>query len=214
RPDLMRSRRSQRLASRFCAYSTAVTPSIPGAPSLRVSRWASLIHSRSRTWCSVDNATPLFVLASSAIRCRFVDRFARLKVLSRVSPQRFSPAAPPFPRLGPGEPGSPTSWALGGRYDPPSPHHRSLIWFASGAHAIPPRFVLAAASAPERVEVPHRARIIVRPAIPIAGSLPRGREWDISGSQAIHPLPLPRSSTPAGPTSPRHSGLIGVAPAR
>src|SRR5262249_36769775 len=35
------------------------------------------------TWCSVDNATPLLVLASSAIRCRFVDRFVRLKVLSR-----------------------------------------------------------------------------------------------------------------------------------
>src|SRR5208282_335531 len=35
------------------------------------------------TWCSVDNATPLFVLASSAIRCRFVDRFVRPKVLSR-----------------------------------------------------------------------------------------------------------------------------------
>jgi hypothetical protein len=30
-------------------------------------------------------------LASSAIRCRFVDRFVRLKVLSRVSRQRFSP---------------------------------------------------------------------------------------------------------------------------
>src|SRR5580693_2225876 len=29
----MRSRRSERLVSRFCAYSAAVTPSIPGAPS-------------------------------------------------------------------------------------------------------------------------------------------------------------------------------------
>jgi hypothetical protein len=35
-------------------------------------------------WCSVDKATPRFDLASSAIRCRFVDRFVRLKVLSRV----------------------------------------------------------------------------------------------------------------------------------
>ena len=31
----------------------------------------------------VDSANPRFVLASSAIRCRFVDRFVRLKVLSR-----------------------------------------------------------------------------------------------------------------------------------
>src|SRR5215510_9483306 len=36
------------------------------------------------TWCSVDKATPRFDLASSAIRCRFVDRFVRLKVLSCV----------------------------------------------------------------------------------------------------------------------------------
>src|SRR5215831_19547012 len=86
-------------------------------------------------------------------------------------------ATPPFPRSGPGESSSPTSSALWRRYDPRSPHHRSLIWFASGAHVFPPRFVFAAASAPERVEVPHRARVIVRPAIPIAGSLPRGREW-------------------------------------
>src|SRR5271169_4354448 len=34
------------------------------------------------TWCSEDSATPRFVLASSAIRCRFVDRFVRLRVLS------------------------------------------------------------------------------------------------------------------------------------
>src|SRR5262245_34903422 len=59
--------------------------------------------------------------------------------------------------------------------------------------AIPPRFVLAAASAPGRVEVPHRARIIGQPAIQIAGVLSRGREWDISGFQATRPVPLPRS---------------------
>ena len=37
---------------------------------------------------------------------------------------------------------------------------------------------------------------------PIAGSLSRGREWVISGSQATHPVPLPRSATPAEPTVP------------
>src|SRR5215470_13128205 len=30
---------------------------------------------------------------------------------------------------------------------------------------------------------------------PIAGVLSRGREWDISGLQATHPVPLPRSKT-------------------
>src|SRR6202521_585023 len=43
---------------------------MPGAESLRVSRYASFIHSRSMTWCSEDSATPRFVLASSAIRCQ------------------------------------------------------------------------------------------------------------------------------------------------
>ena len=88
------------MASRFSAYSAAVTPSMPGAPSLRVSRKASFIHSRSMTWCSVDNAAPRFDLASSAIRCRFVDRFVRLKVLSRVSRRRFSPRDAPLPSIG------------------------------------------------------------------------------------------------------------------
>jgi hypothetical protein len=58
-------------------------------------------------------------------------------------------------------------------------------------------------SAPQRAEDAFRARIIVQPAIPLSGSLSRGREWDISGSQAIHPVPLPRSTTPAEPTVPR-----------
>src|SRR5262249_51822991 len=37
------------------------------------------------------------ILASSATRCRFVDRFVRLKVLSHVSRQRFSPHGTPVP---------------------------------------------------------------------------------------------------------------------
>ena len=43
--------------------------------------------------------------------------------------------------------------------------------------------------------------------------LARGREWDLSGSQAIHPVPMPRSRTPAGPTNPHHGGLVDAAPA-
>ena len=60
------------------------------------------------------------------------------------------------------------------------------------------------ASAPERMEVPLQARIIVQPVIPFTGAFSRGREWDLSGFQATHPLPLPRSRTPAEPTFPRH----------
>ena len=38
---------------------------------------------------------------------------------------------------------------------------------------------------------------------PIAGLLSRGRERDLPGFQAIHPVPLPRSTTPAESTIPR-----------
>ena len=49
---------------------------------------------------------------------------------------------------------------------------------------------------------------------PIAGLTSRGRERDLPGSQAIHPVPLPRSSTPAEPTIPRlFDGLVDAAPA-
>jgi hypothetical protein len=73
---------------------------MPGAPSLRASRQASFIHSRSITWCSVDSATPRLALASAAIRCRFVDRFAKLKVSSRVSRQRLSSRGASLPSVG------------------------------------------------------------------------------------------------------------------
>src|SRR4029077_11409956 len=69
------------------------------------------------TWCSDDSATPRFVLASSAIRCRFVDRFVSLRVLSRVSRHGSLLMAPLFPRSGPGESGSPTSAVILRWYD-------------------------------------------------------------------------------------------------
>src|SRR5262249_27312742 len=59
-----------------------------------------------------------------------------------------------------------------------------------------------------------RARAIVQPATPTAGALARGRERDLPGSQTIHPVPLPRSATPAEPTIPRlFDGLVNAAPA-
>ena len=62
---------------------------------------------------------------------------------------------------------------------------------------------LAVARAPGRVEVPPGPGSLFSRR-PIAGVLSRGRERDLSGSQAIHPVPLPRSKTPAEPTIPRH----------
>ena len=112
-------------------------------------------------------------------------------------------ATPPFPRSGPGEPGSPTSAVLRGRYDFPSRISRSLIGFAPGSHAI----LLEV-----RARRCRRSRTAGGTAAgqdhwsagdPHCRRLARGHESNVSGSQAIHPVPLPRSTTPAGPTSPR-----------
>src|SRR5262249_49122273 len=121
------------------------------------------------TWCSVDSATPRFVLASSAIRCRFVDRFARLKVLSRVSRQRLSPHGTPLSSIGsrcvrfPDVTGHTEVLRL------PVTHPRSLICFASGLHAALLGSFLAAC-APGRSKGASRAGVIVQPATQIAGS--------------------------------------------
>src|SRR5215467_11924183 len=50
-----------------------------------------------------------------------------------------------------------------------------------------------------------RAGVIVQPATRSAGLFARGRKRDLPGSQAIRPVPMPRSPTPAEPTIPRHS---------
>jgi len=107
------------------------------------------------TWCSEDSATPRFVLASSAIRCRFVDRFVRLRVLSRVSRQRFSSHDTPLPSIGSRRVRFPD---VSGHIEVlrlPGTHPRSLIGFASGVHANLLGSCLAAcARAPGRSEEP------------------------------------------------------------
>src|ERR1700757_4659949 len=105
------------------------------------------------TWCSDDSATPRFVLASSAIRCRFVDRFVSLRVLSRVSRQRFSSHGTPLSSIG-------SRWVrfpdVSGHIEVlrlPDTHPRSLICFASRVHAVLLGSCLAAsARAPGRSE--------------------------------------------------------------
>ena len=165
------------------------------------------------TWCSEDSATPRFVLASSAIRCRFVDRFVRLKVLSRVSRQRFSPHGTPLPSIGSRRVRFPD---VSGRIEVlrlPVTHPRSLICFASGVHAALLGSCLAAC-APKRSEGAFWAGVNVT-GDPIAGLLSRGRERDLPGSQAIHPMPLPRSTTPAESTIPRlFVGFVDATPAQ
>jgi hypothetical protein len=69
-----------------------------------------------------------------------------------------------------------------------------------------------------RRSAPARSKVPCRPGPWGAGRptfrlLSCGREWDLSGLQAILPVPLLCSSTPVEPTCPRHIGHIDAAPA-
>src|SRR6516225_7243097 len=91
------------------------------------------------------------ILASSATRCRFVDRFVRLKVLSRVSRQRLSPHGTPLSSFGSRSVRFPDVTGTIEVLRLPATHIRSLICFASGVHAILLASCLAAC-APRRSE--------------------------------------------------------------
>ena len=58
------------------------------------------------------------------------------------------------------------------------------------------------------------ARLIVHPATQSAGLFARGRKRDLPGSQVIRSVLLPRSSTPAEPTIPRHLTGSSMLPPR
>src|SRR6516165_4045467 len=133
------------------------------------------------------------ILASSATRCRFVDRFVRLTVLSTWHPA-FLDRVPvsPVPRCPRYYRGATTS-----RHAYPVTY---LLRFRGPRD--PLRFVSRNLRS-RLVGGTFQARVIVRPATRTAGSLARGRERDLPGFQAIHPVPLPRSTTPAEPTTPR-----------
>jgi hypothetical protein len=155
------------------------------------------------TWCSVDSVTPCFALASAAIRCRFVDRFARLKVLSRVSRQRFSSRGASHPSVGsrrvrfPAVVSTMKALRLPARAFPVT----YLVRFR--APHVSPNVRARLYSAPVSVEDRHGpGHLFSR--LPKCRLLSCGREQDLSGSQAIRPVPLPRSKTPAEPTIPRH----------
>src|ERR1700751_1217610 len=154
------------------------------------------------TWCSEDSATPRFVLASSAIRCRFVDRFVRLRVLSHVSRQRFSSHDTPLPSTGsrlvrfPDVSGHIEVLRL------PGTHPRSLICFASGVHATLLGSCLAAcARAPRRSEGAFRARVNVQPAT----RLPACSHVDVSGTSQVPRRSIPCLCLVPGPRPNRRS---------
>jgi len=77
----------------------------------------------------------------------------------------------------------------------------------------PPLFVLALAALPDGWRT-HPGQGIWSAGRPFAGALSRGRKRDLTGSQATHPMSLPRSKTPAGPTIPHPDGVVDAAPAQ
>src|SRR5262245_46536142 len=120
------------------------------------------------TWCSVDKATPRFDLASSAIRCRFVYRFSRPKVLSHVARQRFSPRGTPLSSVG-----SQRAWF-------PDVVGRTEV-LRLPTHAFPVAYLV-------RFRVPHDPSgqdpcSAGDPSYPAFSS--RGREWDLSDCMSL-----------------------------
>ena len=77
----------------------------------------------------------------------------------------------------------------------------------------PPLFVLALAALPAGWRT-HPGQGMWSAGRPFAGALSLGHKRDLTGSQAIHPMPLPRSKTPAGPTIPHPDGVVDAAPAQ
>ena len=141
-PDLKRSSSDWRFSSRFAAYSVAVWPSTPGAPSLRVRRYASCNQSRSMWWASDVNAISGASFASSAIRWSFVETVCGTRCLLPSFPPAVPCPAPPslhrVPRVG-----SPASSVLRGAPTSCCPSRRTSFPSLGGT-------VVALAFAPHR----------------------------------------------------------------
>jgi hypothetical protein len=142
-------------------------------------------------------------LASAAIRCRFVDRFAKLKVFSRVSRQRLSSRGASLPSVGSRRVQFP---ACGWYYEGATTSYSRIPGHLFGSLPVPrdPSAFVFALRRSRADGGPASSQDHCPAGDPTAGVLSRGREWDLSGSQAVRPVPLPRSMTPAESTLPRH----------
>ena len=111
--------------------------------------------------------------------------------------------APPFPRSGPGESSSPTSTVILRCYDFPAriPGHL-LVSLPGSTLPSSVRVSQLALTLPEGRRGPSGPGSMFSRR-PDCRLLSRGRERDLPGAQAIRPVPLPRSRTPAESTIPR-----------
>jgi len=85
------------------------------------------------------------------------------------------------------------------------------LWLRFQAPRAPPSFVLAEALLAS-AEDAHQARDIGQPASHLPACCARGRERDLTGFLAIHPMPLPCSETPAEPAGPRLLTVLSTPP--
>ena len=120
--------------------------------------------------------------------------------------------APLFPRSGPGESSSPTSAVLLRCYDFPSriPGHLLVSLPGSTLPSSVRVSQLALTLPKDGGGLPGQGQCSAGD--PFADLLSRGRERDLPGAQAIHPVPLPRSRTPAESTIPRLLTVSSILP--
>jgi hypothetical protein len=148
------------------------------------------------TWWSEYSAAPRFVLAKSAIRCRFVDRFVGFRAPSHVSGQRFSTHGASLPSVGSRRARFPVF--IGTMKALRLPARANLVPYGFGRrpHA-PLLFSCIAEALLTSAEDARQAWNTWSAGVPCPACCTRGRVRDLAGFLAIHPMPLPCSKTPA-----------------
>ena len=185
---------------------------MPVAPSLRVRRYASRIHSPSMRWCRDVNTLCGCSLACSAIHCCFVNVVMELRVSSSVSHQWLCTGDAPLPSSGsrwprfPAFPGTIRALRL------PALAWPSAHWFRQPAPRVPVRFVSALGRSRRRAGPATGRGLDSRAGNPRSSVIAHGQVQDLPGSLAIHPVTLRRSTTPDDPLRLACSGASGTAP--
>ena len=163
------------------------------------------------TWFSEYSASPRRRLASSAIRCPSVDRFAGFSVPSRVSGQRSSLRDASLPSIGSRRARFPDFIGTMKALRLPAPAYPVPYGFGSRVHARLPVFVIAKALLANPEEA-RQAWNTCSAGVPCPACHTRGRVRDLTGFLTIHPMPLPCSKTPAEPARSRLGDLVDAAP--
>jgi hypothetical protein len=122
------------------------------------------------TWCSEHSAVPGFVLAKSAIRCLFVDKFVGSSAPSCVSGQRVSTRGVSLPSAGSRQARFPDVISTMEALRLPARAHLVPYGFGSRLHVFLLPFVLAEALLLS-VEVAQQAWAFGQPACPFSGVL-------------------------------------------